>query len=332
MTASHPLSILSSDVWCYSLSFIDDDDLLDTISHIEGAFPSPDLMECTDRHWKHAMEQDEAKINSQWKAQDEHVSARWRGREFLQAKRHARHLSQQSSKVFRYDLTPVPFFCQTPLQSADSHHKLEMISPTVWPFSFHQTMNRGQQQYVFVNVSQHTTGEVLWEGFRPLDTQTDSSFQVSWNIPALLLLLLSSDHPSSFNTTKALEMHYHQVAKSHGSTARRDFFDTASHHDEDGRNDNDEEVAIIPLSKCEPLATLMRRLQVTILYNHQLVVTTGGSQSCSSPLCGRFHDRQCRNDMSKKHCSCCATVSTTLEFHIAESSGDDRLCIKVFQS
>jgi hypothetical protein len=88
MTAYHPLSILKPDLWGYSLSFIDKDELLQTISHLEDAFPSQhDLMECTNRLWTHSMEEDQAQINTQWKTHDGGASPRCIGRDVLQAKR-----------------------------------------------------------------------------------------------------------------------------------------------------------------------------------------------------------------------------------------------------
>jgi hypothetical protein len=313
------LSALPSDILSHCLVFLGDGEtMIETLSRLEDSVSSSsNVLECTSRCWNQLFAQDQIKTNQQWKKrvnddenQTTHDCARKLGREFLRARSKARAITQLSGKVFDYGCTPVPFFCPTPIRILEEHQSREQLRPAIWPPS------QQERQYVFVNISQRNAGGTWWEGFRPLEQCSASTLEVSLNLKLFL-----EDLPCSIHTSPVM-LYYRMIARNRGQSQQR------PHFIQDG-DDESTTVMSIPISKCQQLASVMRQLQVTILYEEKVVVATGGSQRVVSPVCGRFHDRKySHGDGTKKY----SKVVTSLEFQLQDMEkfrDKDRLCIKV---
>ncbi|KAG7354606.1 hypothetical protein IV203_003962 [Nitzschia inconspicua] len=331
------LSTLPSDLLVHSLGFINDngDSMIEAISYLEDAAltttsKSSSVMECTEYFWQQLWERDQVQDNQQWKQQlqsyndkTHRCAMRQLGREFLQARCTARHISQLSASIFDYGCTPVPFFCPTPTRALHDTTTETTLRPVIWPFSKQQQQQQQQQEYVFVNISQNNAdGLVWWEGFRPLHDVSESSFSISFHWRSLLEKLPNTAHKAP------IELYDRMIGVNRGQRRQQPYFVN------DGTNDA---VTVVPISKCQQFGTVMRQLQVTILFDHQVVVATGGFQKIVSPLCGQFHDRQCECMDRTATCSNqpYSVISTGLEFVLAETvecRDRDQLCIKVSRS
>lgn len=309
----------------------DEASLMETLSYLEDAIPSSsNVIECADHFWQSICKRDQEKTNQQWK-QNMDCSSRALGRDFWFNRQQARYLSQLSANIFDYGCKPIPYFCPTPTRALDdTHETLERLRPTIWPLSSELSLPQ-QQFFAFVNLSQHKAGGVWWEGFRPIEALSDSSFQVSLNLQDLIQNL-----PSTV-PKEPLAFYYRLIAMNRSRKTQQAYFvQTSTEGDNGGDDDDDAVLSTISISKCQQLATLMRQLQVTItMDNHKVVVATGGSLRIVSPLCGRFHDRNCDLPSNLDRSKSFSVVSTSFEFHLegdARSAGGDRLCIKVSRS
>ncbi|KAG7351496.1 hypothetical protein IV203_010856 [Nitzschia inconspicua] len=333
------LSRLPSDLLVHSLGFINDngESMIEAISDLEDAFTtrtksSSSVLECTEYFWQQLWERDQVQDNQQWKQQPQsyndkshRCALRELGRDFLQARCTARHISQLSTSIFDYGCTPVPFFCPTPTRALQDRETKEALRPVIWPFSKQQQhqRQRQRQEYAFVNISQNNAdGMVWWEGFRPLNDISESSFSISFHWRSLLEKLPNTAHKAP------IELYYRMIGLNRGKRRQQPYFVN------DGTNDA---VTIVPISKCQQFGTVMRQLQVTILFDDQIVVATGGSQKIVSPLCGQFHDRQydCMDSTATCSNQPYSVISTSLEFVLAETvacQDKDQLCIKVSRS
>jgi hypothetical protein len=300
------LSNIPTDILCSCLDFLDDDDFLEVASRVEDACPfSSHVMEAIGQRCKSMWDLDQQRTQSQWKPQtvllkcssrddndpEVYGISRQAARAFSQDRRKARYLADLSRQLFDYNRTPVPFFCPIPIKRLECQRTKTELSPWTWPTIQDRCDRAKTPGFAFLNVLFRDGNCVyqLWEGYRPIEDLSKSNFKVSFDVS-----VLGGEHSGTF---KPLKLYYEKLM----GQKRQD--GTPPHPQE--------------------LATLMRKLQITVLFEGQLVVTTGGCQSvCSTPK-GQCHDRKYYHD--KQSQSEFSNVSSTIEFCMVESKEADYL-------